>query len=212
MKPLKSVASVLMMLLVTTGMMAQDMGMYNFTKTNMTISGTSTVHDWTADVGNVYGSVAIDKNLSANVGSEMFIYDAIENVSVKIPVKSIKSHKSSMDDKIYDALNAGQHKYITFSIDKVKTLTVTNKSKGTFVAKVTGKMTVAGQTKNVDLTIKGQKLNGSAFSFSGAVDMKMTDFGVSPPTAMMGTIKSGDAITVSFDVTVMQEKGSASIH
>jgi hypothetical protein len=32
--------------------------------------------------------------------------------------------------------------------------------------------------------------------------LKMTDFKMEPPTAMMGTIKVGDEVTVIFDVTV----------
>jgi hypothetical protein len=38
--------------------------------------------------------------------------------------------------------------------------------------------------------------------FSGSYTLKMTDFKMSPPTAMMGTIKVGNEVTIKFDLTL----------
>ena len=35
----------------------------------------------------------------------------------------------------------------------------------------------------------------------GAQQVKMTDYGVDPPTALFGVLKTGDAITISFNTT-----------
>jgi hypothetical protein len=37
---------------------------------------------------------------------------------------------------------------------------------------------------------------------TGRLALKMTDFGVDPPTALLGTLRTGDEVTVYFDVTV----------
>ena len=42
--------------------------------------------------------------------------------------------------------------------------------------------------------------SGDKITFSGEKELKMTDFNVTPPTAMFGAIKSGDDITIKYDV------------
>jgi hypothetical protein len=40
----------------------------------------------------------------------------------------------------------------------------------------------------------------------GSKKIKMTDFNVEPPSFMFGSVKTGDEITVTFDVTLAQIK------
>jgi hypothetical protein len=53
---------------------------------------------------------------------------------------------------------------------------------------------VTYEMKNGTLVCKGSKR------------IKMTDYKVEPPSFMFGTIKTGDEITISFDVTLAQIK------
>jgi hypothetical protein len=49
-----------------------------------------------------------------------------------------------------------------------------------------------GVAENGTVTLKGTKL------------LKMTDYGVKPPSLMFGTMKVADAVTVSFDLVLNQ--------
>jgi hypothetical protein len=40
--------------------------------------------------------------------------------------------------------------------------------------------------------------------FKGSKQFKMTEYGVKPPTLMLGTMKVGDPVTVSFDLALSE--------
>jgi hypothetical protein len=46
---------------------------------------------------------------------------------------------------------------------------------------------------------------------TGVSTFKMTDFGVKPVTALLGTIRTGDAVTVKFDITGAPAEGIAQL-
>jgi hypothetical protein len=46
------------------------------------------------------------------------------------------------------------------------------------------------------------RVDGGALRARGAVAMRMTDFGIKPPTGLFGLIRSRNEITVRFDLVV----------
>jgi len=45
-----------------------------------------------------------------------------------------------------------------------------------------------------------EKESGAIWRLKGALPMKMTDFGISPPVGLFGLIRARDAMTVGFDL------------
>lgn len=159
----------------------------------MSIAGTSSLHDWESDVTNL---TAEGKFQTGDV------LTSIENLEVEIPVADIKSSKGSiMDNKTYKALKYEDHPVISYRLNKVQSITANNKG---ITVKASGQLTIAGTTRDVSLTVEGRSLPGGGLEFTGAKALKMTDFNVDPPTALMGTIKTGDDITVKFKITMGQ--------
>jgi polyisoprenoid-binding protein YceI len=60
----------------------------------------------------------------------------------------------------------------------------------------TGRLTIGGATHPVDLDLAIVSHDDGQLMITTDIAFKMTDFNIKPPTAMMGMIKSGDAITV----------------
>jgi polyisoprenoid-binding protein YceI len=151
----------------------------------LTIHGTSNLHDWET----VATEVAVQGSFSIESG----ILKSIDKLNVRIPVKKIKSEKGkTMDNKTYDALLADKNPNITFVATKVQIT-------GADIT-ATGTMNVAGKSKPATLKAKWRQLPGSEVEITGSYALKMTDFGISPPTALLGTMKTGDGITVKFTV------------
>jgi polyisoprenoid-binding protein YceI len=144
----------------------------------MWVDGTSTVHDWTVNVERVAGTLYQN-------GSN------VDSVRITIPVSSMKSGKSGMDDKVYEALKSTRFPNISILGKNI------DLSSGSAV--VQASVTIAGTTKTVPVTVK-RAVAGNVASYTGTVNLKMTDFRVAPPTAMLGAIKAGDAITLRFDL------------
>ena len=67
-------------------------------------------------------------------------------------------------------------------------------------------VTIAGVTKPVKIRLEAKALTANRFQFVGSRDLLMSDFGVDPPSAMMGLVQVHDAITIHFDLII--EKGS----
>jgi polyisoprenoid-binding protein YceI len=122
----------------------------------------------------------------------------VKTLVVNIPVKSIKSKEKLMDTKTYEAFNAEKHPNITFKMTELQSLQINGADVTVAVA---GNLTMNGTTKKVTLKSSGKALKSGVYQFKGAVALKMTDFNMKPPTAMMGMMKVGDGITLKYDVT-----------
>jgi len=148
----------------------------------MVIKGTSSLHDWESDVVTLKGRGMV------NVENQQ---PHIRDFHLTIPVEAIKSGKSAMDNNTYEALNEESYPNIEFSLDEVQSI-----SGGK--VKASGELSIAGETRPVTLTADYDLQDSNLISLRGSYTMKMTDFGVDPPTAVFGTIKTGDEITVDY--------------
>lgn len=161
----------------------------------ITIQGTSNVHDWEEVAQTASGDGVVQWNQDATFN--------IQKLNLKVTVKSLKSDKGSiMDNKTYDALKGDEHPYITFKLSSIKSMV---KSGTGYTVKVNGDLTIAGVTKNVD--INGTvyvKENGKLY-IETSKSIKMTDFGIDPPTAMMGAMTVGNEITIKFKLNFLMK-------
>lgn len=157
---------------------------------NLKIEGTSSVHEWESTSDQVSGDMVLVSD--AKSGKQ------IQSLVVKIPVKSIKSGKGLMDNKTYEAFNTDKNPLITFQITDVSPLKFSGKDAEVTVS---GDLNMAGFTKKINIKSTGKSLTDGSFQFKGSVPLKMSDFKMKPPTAMMGVLKTGDAVTIKFDVT-----------
>jgi polyisoprenoid-binding protein YceI len=105
-----------------------------------------------------------------------------------------------MDNNTYKALKTNSHKHISFIMTSG---TVSPVDANTYNVKVQGKLTLAGNTRETDL-LGIAKFNPAdkSITITGTKKMKMTEFGVKPPTVMMGTIKTGNDISITYHLKV----------
>ena len=59
-------------------------------------------------------------------------------------------------------------------------------------------MTIAGITKPITMQVKVFMPGKGVVEIEGSESIKMTDYGVKPPVALLGMLKTGDAIAVKF--------------
>ena len=161
----------------------------------MVITGTSTIHDWEADVEEMDLSVSLDPALLDQKNPEA----PITSLSLNIPVKSIESGKGGMNKKIYGALKEKDHPQIMFNLTSSE-LADTVQSAESFTLKVKGNLNVAGTVNEVSFPVKGTKVGEDNYRFEGTYGINMKDYGVDPPSAVFGTIKSGEEVTIKFNI------------
>lgn len=159
----------------------------NSASSTMTIFGTTNVHDWQSKIEKISGEMVIDNSKQ------------IQSLEVEIPVRSIKSGEKLMDTKTYEAFNATQNPTIVFHLIEVTSLLISNND---INVTLTGNLTMDGVTKKIIIKSTGKNIGVGAYQFKGSVPLKMTDYKMKPPTAMLGFMKVGDAINIKFDITL----------
>lgn len=178
---------------------------YNFhPESKITVTGTSSIHDWTLNVNKYSGQVQLKKALAQK---SMKKGDAFENIEIIMDVKSLESGRgSSMDNRTYEALKAEKFPEITFKSKNSEITEIKNDQSGTFVMMLMGDLSIAGVTKPIELIVEGQKLKDGRFVFTGSHTLKMTEYEIKPPSAMFGQIVAGDEVTIKLDQLTLTPK------
>lgn len=164
---------------------------YVLSTSKIQIAGTSTLHDWTANVTKASGKAIFsinEENLTA-----------VREMKITMQAGSIKSDKGAMMDKnIYRAMKADKYPEISFSLEKIRSITANGMNSK---LSADGKLTIAGTTKSISLVVTGKTINSQSLAFSGSYELKMTDYKVEPPVLMLGTLKTGDLVAINFELT-----------
>lgn len=178
----------------------------------VTVDGTSTVHDWTVRGKVIDGSVElradVEPGATAQAIKNALVADPKVQVAVEIPVLSLKSGKSDMDKKMYEALKRDKNPIIRYKLIEA----VVEKGNGNddvFQLQTTGELTVAGVTRQLKMPFTLQVVDDNQLKFTGRIVLKMTDFKMKPPQAALGLIKSGDRVDVRVEWTTARVKAAS---
>lgn len=159
-------------------------------ESKLDVNGTSNVHDWTIEAKAMNGKASV----TLDAGD----LKAIKSLDFSVEVEQLKSGKSGMDKNTFKALKSTSHKNISFKL--VKVVKITTISDNNYTVETQGDLTIAGVTKRINQSFT-TKLIGKKMVFTGKQKIDMTVYGVEPPKALMGTIKTGKDVTVDFKVT-----------
>ena len=159
-------------------------------KSLIEIKGTSTLHDWEMFAKEFCCSFTTD--------NENLKDSEIIAVSFNSLVEKITSDNSLMDSKTRKALKSDKYPVIDYEFLSQKKLTVLNNN---ISGEINGMFTIAGKTKGISIAFTGKIIGENSVSIKGEVSFLMTEFDVQPPSALLGTIKAGDKVTILFDFT-----------
>lgn len=162
----------------------------------VTVSGTSTVLDWSATTNEAQTrNVKVTKDLP---GGDFFWVGvvqpgAVESFEVVVPVAALKSDRDDFTADMHVALKSDVYPDIVFTLSRME------KKPGGAMA--FGTLKVAGVEKEVVLPLLTTLRNGKLLVL-GNVEVLMTDFGITPPTAMMGVLKTDPKVTIRFETVL----------
>jgi polyisoprenoid-binding protein YceI len=108
---------------------------------------------------------------------------------VVIPTVSLTSPKDGIDKNMHKALKATDHPEIRFRLASLDV------AAGTAV----GQLTIAGVEKDVTLQVQ-VKRQDAGLAVTGTTALLMTDYGVTPPKAMLGMLKTNPKVTITFEL------------
>lgn len=153
------------------------------------VAGTSTLHDWKMVSKKAEG----EANFIIKDGK----VSNIKSLDVILKGETLKSGKDKMDENAYKALKTDENPYIKFELDRVVSIKDD-------VMRLKGDFTAGGTTKTeyVDVIIKN---NNGKLHLVGSFDITFKEYNMIPPTAVMGTIKTGNELNISFNANFINE-------
>lgn len=173
-------------------LLAQDLSLELLPGYSMRIEGTSNVRKWDADVERIDMDLRLDsfdgKSL-ADLRPEMF-----KTLRLSIPVEEITSGTPGLAGKIKKHLKKDEHPTIEFAL---KALDLVPRDSIVYLA-ASGLLQVAGKEKLIRLDGTASQDGTGIISFTGHSGVLMTDFGIDPPKAMLGTLRARDPVDIHF--------------
>jgi polyisoprenoid-binding protein YceI len=164
----------------------------------ITINGTSNIHAYTASTTTVnmtrgqFGSALAGPDFWANALKP----GAVEAFEVAIPASTLTSPREGLDKNMHKALQVKEHQDITFRLLRFEA-----RAEAPGGLRGIGVLKIAGVEREVALDITTERKD-STLSVHGQVLLLMTDFGIKPPVAMLGMLKTDPKVTVAFEVVL----------
>ena len=149
------------------------------------VAGTSTARDFTCR-STEFTSVV---DLTSSTGLEALVEGAV----VTIPIAKLDCGNGTMNDHMRKALKSKEQPNIEFKLNSYRL--------DGAAAVLNGTVTMAGKSKDVEIVGTAVR-NGALVNVKGKTQLTMSDWGIKPPSLMLGTMKVRDAVTVGFDVTL----------
>jgi len=160
----------------------------------VTVEGTSSMHDWHCKTNKMNAYVDVDPGYTKDLTK---VARPISAVKVNIVVKSLTCGNSQMDRNMYGTLKAEQNQMIKYSLSGYDILNG-SASPSSFAASTNGTLSIAGETKPIEMKISAERLADGQAVARGEQTLLLTDFGIQPPSFMFGALKVGNEIKVKF--------------
>jgi polyisoprenoid-binding protein YceI len=198
MRPIRH-AALLAALLLPASVRAQESGFELGTQagTRLWVEGGSNVRSWSCDATLVEASVtgaAVPANASAKEVSS-----AARRAALSIPVAKLDCRNGTMNEHMRKALKSDAHKSIEYRIAKWE-LVPRGDDEGTVTT--SGTLVIAGAEKPISVELTAKRGGQGTWQLKGSKTIRMTEWGVKPPSLMFGTMKVHDPVTIRFELVL----------
>jgi hypothetical protein len=154
------------------------------------IKGTSNLHDWeeTVEKFSIDAAFIIQNQKITGIEHLVFICKS----------SAINSESSIMTSKTHDAMKSDKHPNIKFTGTKLDQLKQTGSS---ISGNISGEVNIAGVVRSMSLPFNGT-YSADKLVISGSKKLKMTDYNITPPTAIFGSLKTDENIEVIYTLNL----------
>ncbi|RZK57754.1 MAG: YceI family protein [Pedobacter sp.] len=184
--------AIVMLMLSPQVIMAQTAYKLTSSKENaIKVLGKSNVHDWTMTAKDLESTGTFKFNSRDEL---------VELTALKFTVvaKSLKSDKTSMDNRTYKSMKADAFPKINYQLTFA---TVTMIQANKYVIQTTGILTIAGKTQSIGMKVMALVNNDGSISCHGTEKLMLTDYGIEPPSFMLGAMTVGNDLTIQFNLS-----------
>jgi polyisoprenoid-binding protein YceI len=158
------------------------------------VSGTSNVKNFDCKaVDPVVTAEATKSDAAAAVAAGEKVVGA---VSLKVAVETMDCGSGTMNGHMKDAMDPKDHPSIEFTVASYELV----KSAASAGVTLAGTLNIHGTSKPVTITADAKNDGGDVLHVTGSYELNMKDYGVKPPSLMLGTMRVGEKVQVHFDL------------
>lgn len=168
------------------------------------LEGSSNVRNWRCDATSLDASVDIDDALHTAASAAR-----IRRVQVRVPTHALTCGRSQMDHIMYKALHVDDAPDCRQIVGRFEIVSSAGGEQPTLVMQ--GTLRIAGRERVVRMPVELDEQADGSVRAKGALPILMTDYGISPPTALFGVVRTENRIVVKFDLLVDRPANVASL-
>lgn len=165
-------------------------------KSQFWIQGEATTHTFTCSVEQVDGEAAIPSTRSTPTATD----EEQTEVTVEVPVKAFDCGNNRMTRDLQETLKMEKHPKIRFELVHATVTSTVDTAAHWRQIEVLGALTIAGKKRLTRLQATGRALDENRFRVRGCHPVRMTYYGIEPPTKALGLIKVKNRVEVQFDL------------
>ena len=162
-------------------------------QSKIVLHGLSNVNSFVCEVCCMEEITVMDLSFTGNAAKLLFNDNAYQ-----IPIKNFICENNRMTRDLQNALNMADYPSMSLELKALSSLKDTTQAPR---AKL--KITLAGKSNTYDLTYESTNLSENFYRVVLTRDFNMSDFGIEPPTAMLGLIKVKEKIEIELDLYIL---------
>jgi polyisoprenoid-binding protein YceI len=159
------------------------------------VDGTSTIHDWSVESKLIGGYIEFDPAFNLDHPAPGKVN---ARVAVLIPVRQLKSDKTAMDTIMYESMKEKDHRRIDYRLTEMTLKDAPKSPEAPLLFDTKGELVVAGITNVIQMPVTLTRVDKDKLKFTGSTSVKMTSFGIQPPTKF-GVFSTGDDVKLTFE-------------
>ncbi|WNJ17509.1 YceI family protein [Pontibacter sp. G13] len=159
-------------------------------ESSLSIQGTSTIHDWEVKAKSVEGNWSLPKSswkrpkAGKDAGTGW----------LSLKVNDLQGSQEALNTKMYEAFKYRQFPVIAFELTEG---TFGEEQGGEWPISFRGTLRMAGASQPIEIQAKWNPNTGK---LRATQSIDMTEFGMTPPSAMFGSIQCGKKVMVSLNL------------
>lgn len=159
-------------------------------------TGTSSLRHFTCRAGDVYATLELAPGRDVQA---LLAGDGVPAaVTLRVPVARLNCGIPLQNRHLRHTLHGDEHPSVEFTLDGYRLVPGDSAAQ----LRMLGRLAIAGVERAVELTGTLVRDPAGTVRLRGAQEIRVTDFGVEPPTRLGGLLRVRDRVTVHFDVAI----------
>ena len=160
------------------------------------IEGTTNVSRFTCTATDVDAKIEVELGFREAADFPRYL----RSVQVTVPVTGLRCGNARMDADLRRALGADDATGVAYIMASFDAL-CGQKIEG-YTVHTAGTLMLAGRENELEMDVSARHVEAGGIEAVGEVPIRMTDYGITPPRAMLGVVRARDRVVVKFDLTL----------